>query len=264
MWSFTSLSVVVRPLLNLIRESRPSWQFAALFCLAAILAAGTVNCWRVQNSFGLNKWSGVLNCLAISSVVGYAEWLNLRPIMAWQLAACLALAGAIWITVAKAQGKPAQLPADFVHLLIRPTWRYVTPLRADFWLIWIGMWLPIALAIYALLIEFLSLRYLHRHWSWYPGYVLIIGGVAYAVTVTASLVKDRFRNLESLMFFHLSSCLLIAAIGTDGLKWPTLPTAALLLKLTEVPRDAMTKWQSRKRGEERDLYESLEAPHFGV
>ncbi len=267
-WSMYSGCLVVRPVLTWAKLDRPVWQLVVLILLWIPVVAAIANCWRPGHHFGINRWPGVLVCGAAGVLAGFAEFEGLRPVTGPAIFGGLAVFGSVWILSKAKQGQTAEFPPELIQFVNRPRWKYVTPLKLDFWFIWLGMWLPGLFAGFVLYREMHSAAYAHWHWSFLVLYGVVLTSLVFTAARLMSVhslsrsVKDR--EFDPFLILNLSISLLLGAVLYNGLHWKNFFGIGFSLVILEIPREAMVRWHRRNSRAGRETYESLEAPHIGI
>lgn len=268
MWTVWYGAICVRPLLYCIREARPLWQPGLLILLLIGQAVLIGLCWRRDSGFGLNRWLGIGlgGYTAVMALV--AEMLSLRPVSSSWIFGVPAAIGAAWVYSEARKGRTAEFSPELMQMIARPKWRYLTPLKFDFWIIWLGMWLPILFGGWLLFREYLSGDYMHRHWSFRLLYCIVLASL---VGSTIDLIQGTRKRLvgegfsvNPLSMLNLSAATLGSAIEQSGLTLRGFWQVGLFLMILEIPREAMERWNKRNAESGRQIYDSLEAPHLGI
>ena len=267
-WTVGFVGLIVRPMLTWVRESRPMWQLVLLVLLWVPVVAAVANCWRQNNHFGINRWPGVFACAMATVLTGFAELESLRPVTGPLIYGGLATFGACWILREQKNGRSAEFPPELLQFVNRPRWKYVTPLKLDFWVIWVGMWIPILLGAWVLSVEFFSGRFAHRHWSFWilylvTGFLVVLSTWRLVHPRRLSTSDDDILN-DPFRMLNFWTILLVSAVAHDGLAWKQVWEMGLLLLFLEIPREAMERWNKRNAETGRHVYDSLEAPHLGI
>jgi hypothetical protein len=267
-WTVSFVGLIVRPMLTWVRESRPMWQLVLLVLLWMPVVAAVANCWRQNIHFGINRWPGVIACAMAPVLTGFAELESLRPVTGPVIYGGLAIFGACWILREQKNGRSAEFPPELLQFVNRPRWKYVTPLKLDFWVIWLGMWVPVIIGGGTIWEDFSSGASWHRHWSFWVAYAFVASsGLASGWSLIGAFRRRLSlddNGIDRFLLNSLWSAILVVAALNRGITRTEIGSLCVAYMLLDLPRGAMVRWTRRNSESGRQVYDSLEAPHLGI